>query len=139
MQYINGFIGVVLVVMALLHVVFPDPLEWLPYAVAACLAFITLSQKMPRGIARILAISTAGTMFFFFAIFFLAVPRLDADWYTTQYGWAAVCRILAAFVMLPILSDYSCRLKKDWEECLEAREARRTAFFSVPSHIRPSR
>ena len=136
MQYIHGFIGFVLVVMALIHVPFPDPLEWLPYAVAACLAFITLSQNMSMGIARILAISTAATMFFFFAIFFLLVPRLDADWYTTQFGWAAVCRILAAFLMLPILSDYSCRLKKD---CMEAREARRSAFFSVPSHIRPSR
>jgi len=49
---------------------------------------------------------------------------------------AAVCRILAAFLMIPVLSDYSCRLKKD---CVEAREARRNAFFSVPSHIRPSR
>lgn len=136
MQYIHGFIGFVLVVMALIHVPFPDPLEWLPYAVAAGLAFITLTQNLSMGIARVLAILTAGAMFFFFAIFFLLVPRLDADWYTTQYGWAAVCRILAAFLMIPVLSDYSCRLKKD---CVEAREARRNAFFSVPSHIRPSR
>lgn len=136
MHYIHGFIGVVLVVMALIHVPFPDPLEWLPYAAAASLAFITLTQNMSMGLARVLAILTAGAMFFFFAIFFLLVPRLDADWYTTQFGWAAVCRILAAFLMLPILSDYSCRLKKD---CVEAREARRNAFFSVPSHIRPSR
>jgi len=136
MQYIHGFIGVVLVVMALIHVPFPDPLEWLPFALAAGLAFVTLSQNLSMGIARILAICTAGAMFFFFAMFFLLVPRLDADWYTTQFGWTAVCRILAAFLMLPILSDYSCRLKKD---CMEAREARRSAFFSVPSHIRPSR
>jgi hypothetical protein len=71
-------------------------------------------------------------MFFFFAAFFLIVPKLTADWYLSQYGWEAVCRILGAFVMIPILSDYSCRLKA---ECLEAREARRTAFFSVPSDV----
>jgi hypothetical protein len=136
MQYIHGFIGVVLVVMALIHVPFPDPLEWLPFAVAASLAFMTLTQNLSMGMARILAICTAGAMFFFFAIFFLLVPRLDADWYSTQFGWAAVCRILAAFLMIPILSDYSCRLKAD---CMEAREARRSSFFSVPSDIRPSR
>ena len=137
MQYIHGFIGFVLVLMVLIHVPFPDPLEWVPYAFAATLAFITLTPNMSMSIARILAISTAGLMFFFFALFFLLVPRLEADWYTTQFGWSAVCRILAAFLMIPILSDYSCRLKKD---CMEAREARRTtAFFSVPNHIRPSR
>ena len=73
-------------------------------------------------------------MFFFFAWFFLMVPSLEADWYANQAGWAAVCRLLGAFLMIPILSEYSCRLKAD---CLEARAARRTAFFSVPSHIRP--
>ncbi|HEY5646468.1 MAG TPA: hypothetical protein VIS76_11025, partial [Pseudomonadales bacterium] len=68
MHYIHGFIGVVLVVMALIHVPFPDPLEWLPYALAACLAFITLSNNLSLGIARVLAVATAGAMFFFFAI-----------------------------------------------------------------------
>lgn len=134
MQYIHGFIGLLLVMMALIHVPFPDPLQWLPYAVAAALAFLTLSRNLSTGISRVLAICSTAMMFFFFALFFLLVPRLEADWYTTQYGWSAVCRILGAFLMIPILSDYSCRLKK---ECLEAREARRTAFFSVPSNVRP--
>ena len=134
MQYIHGFIGCLLVLMALIHVPFPDPLQWLPYALASVLAFLTLSQNLSTGMARVLAITTTGMMFFFFALFFLLVPRLDADWYTTQFGWSAVCRILSAFLMIPILSDYSCRLKK---ECMEAREAHRTAFFSAPSDIHP--
>lgn len=134
MQYIHGFIGLLLVLMALIHVPFPDPFQWLPYAVAASLAFLTLSRNLSTGMSRVLAICSTGMMFFFFALFFLLVPRLEADWYMTQYGWSAVCRILGAFLMIPILSDYSCRLKK---ECLEAREERRTAFFSVPSNVRP--
>lgn len=133
MQYIHGFIGCVLVLLALIHVPYPYPLAWLPYAIAACLAFITLKSEISQGLSRILAIATAGTMFFFFAWFFVKVPTLDADWYASQAGWAAVCRILAAFVMIPILSEYSCRLKAD---CLEAR-ARNRAFFSVPESVRP--
>ena len=134
MQYIHGFIGCVLVVLALIHLPYPTPLAWLPYAGAALLAFITLKSDLSLGLSRILAISTVAMMFFFFAYFFLLVPNLADDWYKTQFGWAAVSRIVSAFVMIPILSDYSCRLKAD---CLEERAARRAAFFSVPSHIRP--
>ncbi len=134
MQYIHGFIGVVLVVLALIHMPFPSPMVWLPYTLWAGLAFLTLLPNLSTGVSRFLAIFTVGVMFFFFALFFLLVPRLEADWYMTQYGWSAVCRILSAFLMIPILSEYSCRLKKD---CMEARAARRAAFFSVPSNIRP--
>ena len=134
MQYIHGFIGCVLVVLALIHLPYPTPLAWLPYAGAALLAFITLKSDLSLGLSRILAILTVAVMFFFFAYFFLLVPNLADDWYKTQFGWAAVSRIVSAFFMIPILSDYSCRLKAD---CLEERAARRAAFFSVPSHIRP--
>ena len=134
MQYIHGFIACVLVLLAVIHIPFPEPLAWLPYSVAAALALITLKSDISIPVSRVLAIATTGMMFFFFALFFLVVPTLKAGWYTTQYGWAAVCLLLSAFVMIPILSDYSCRLKA---ECREARAARRTAFFSVPSHINP--
>jgi len=134
MQYIHGFIACVLVLLALIHIPFPEPLAWLPYTVAAVLALITLKPELSIPVSTVLAIATAGMMFFFFALFFLVVPTLEANWYTTQYGWAAVCLLLSAFVMIPILSEYSCRLKA---ECREARAARRSAFFSVPSHIRP--
>ena len=134
MQYIHGFIACLLVLLALIHIPFPEPLAWLPYSIAAALALITLKSEISIPVSRVLAIATTGMMFFFFALFFLVVPTLKEGWYTTQYGWAAVCLLLSAFVMIPILSDYSCRLKAD---CREARAARRTAFFSVPSHINP--
>lgn len=134
MQYIHGFIGCVLLVLALIHIPFPEPLAWLPYSAAAVLALITMKSELSMAISRVLAIATAAMMFFLFALFFLVVPTLEADWYMTQYGWAAVCLILSAFLMIPILSDYSCRLKAD---CMEARAARRTAFFSVPNDVHP--
>ena len=134
MQYIHGFIAVLLVLLAVIHIPFPEPFAWLPYSIAAALAVLTLKSEISIPVSRVLAIATTGMMFFFFALFFLVVPTLKAGWYTTQYGWAAVCLLLSAFVMIPILSDYSCRLKAD---CREARAARKTAFFSVPSHINP--
>lgn len=132
MQYIHGFIGFILVLLAVAQVPHPTPLAWLPYAGAALLAFITLKTEISIGLARILAISTTAMMFFFFAGFFVVAPKLAADWYMHQAGWAAVCLILSAFAMIPLLSEYSCRLKKD---CRDERAARRTAFFSVPGHI----
>ena len=134
MQYINGLIGCALILFALIHVPHPTPFVWVPYAVAAAFAFLTLRHELHETFSLILAVATTAVMFFFFAGFFVVVPKLAADWYMHQQGWAAVCLILSAFAMIPILSDYSCRLKA---ECREARQARRHAFYSVPSHIRP--
>lgn len=133
MQYIHASIGCLFILIALIHASLPNPLSWAPYAAAAILALITLKPEISIAFSRVLAIATTALMFFFFAGFFLSVPKLAADWYTHQAGWEAVCRILGAFVMIPILSDYSCRLKA---ECREARVGARRAFFSVPDHIR---
>jgi hypothetical protein len=136
MLYLNGLIGCIFVLIALLHVAHPMPLTWVPYLGAAVLALITLKREVSDMFSRALAVITTIMMFFFFAGFFVVVPKLAADWYLHQEGWEAVCRLLGAFAMIPILSDYSCRLKA---ECLEARAHRRRAFFSVPSHIPPHR
>jgi hypothetical protein len=80
MQYVHGLIGCVLAVLALIHIPYPTPLTWLPYAGGAILAFITLKSDISIGVSRILAIGTAAVMFFLFAMFFLLVPKLQADW-----------------------------------------------------------
>ncbi len=130
MHYINGLIGFVLVLLGLIHVPHPMPLSWLPYICGAALALITLKSDIAIPLARVLAIATAGLMFFFFAGFFVVAPELSADWYTEQTGWLAVARLSAAFVMLPILSNYSCRLKAEGREAM-AHERR--TFFSAPN------
>ena len=129
MQYINGIIGVVFVLIALVHVPYPMPFTWLPYLIGAALAFIAIKSEISVGIARLLAICTTAAMFFFFAGFFVVAPKLAADWYTQPEGWDAVGRLLAAFLMLPILSEYSCRLKAD---CREAMQHQRRTFFAAP-------
>lgn len=136
MSYVNGLIGCIFILITLLHVPHPMPFSWVPYLGAAVLALITLKSEISDMFSRALAVITTLTMFFFFAGFFVVVPKLSAGWYSHQEGWDAVCLLLGAFAMIPILSDYSCRLKAD---CVEARAHRRRAFFSVPSHIRPQR
>ena len=78
MQYIHGFIACLLVLLALIHIPFPEPLAWLPYSIAAGLAFLTLKSELSLPVSRVLAIATTGMMFFFFALFFLVVPTLSA-------------------------------------------------------------
>jgi len=135
MQYLNALIGITFVLISVIHAPLPDHFSWVPYAIAAVLAFISLKPEISLPISRVLAIGTTVLMFIFFAGFFVMVPRLEAGWYLHQTGWEAITRILGAFAMIPILSDYSCRLKA---ECREARMRRgRHAFFSVPDHIRP--
>ena len=134
MHYIHGAIALVLAVVAMLHVPHPTPFLWVPYALASALAAVTLFPEISLLLSRLLAISTTVLMFFFFAGFFMEVPRLESDWYQHQEGWFAVSLLLAAFTMIPVLSDYSCRCKA---ECREARGADRKSFFGVPGHIRP--
>ena len=129
MLYLNIFIGLVLLVMALLHMPHPAPLGWLPYLIGALLSFITLRNELALVYVRMLAVATALVMFFFFAGFFALVPNLEADWYMHQEGLAAVTRISASFFMIPVLSDYSCRLKAD---CRDAMTNERRSFFSAP-------
>jgi hypothetical protein len=136
MLYLGGLTGSVFIMIASLHVAHPVPLAWVPYAGAAVLALITLKREIADAVARGLAVITTAAMFFFFAGFFVVAPKLTADWFAHQEGWSAVCLLLCAFAMIPILSDYSCRLKAD---CTKAPAERRRAFFSVPGHIPPPR
>ena len=142
MQYVSGVIGCAFVVIGLIHVPFPMPLTWVPYLLAAVLAFITLKPEISISLARVLAVATTVAMFFFFAGFFVLAPKLGGDWYTRQEGWEAVTRLVAAFLLLPILSEYSCRLKA---ECREEMAHQRRSVFSrsfftapdSPNHSQP--
>jgi len=111
MQIFNGLVGLTFVVLALLHVPHPSPWLWVPYAAGAALAFLTLLPALSIPISRILAVATTALLFFFFAGFFTEVPKLASDWYTSQEGWSAVALLVAAFTLIPVLSDYSCRCK----------------------------
>lgn len=140
MQYVYAFIGVLFVVIALLHVPHPSPWLWLPYAAGAALAGLALIRNLSIVLSRLLAVAATALMFFFFAGFFMAVPKLASDWYQSQEGWLVVTRLLGAFTLIPLLSDFSCRCKA---ECRMARghmaDAAPTGggFFTAPDQPRP--
>jgi len=143
MQYVSALIAVTFIALALLHVPHPSPYLWLPYAAGAVLALLSLVPNLNVPFSRLLAITTTALMFFFFAGFFMGVPKLESDWYQSQEGWAAVSLLVAAFTLIPVLSDYSCRCKA---ECRQSRASRanrtdvgdlQNSFFSAPEHPRP--
>ena len=76
MRYINGAIGVILIVLAALQFADPARMLWIPiYGVGSLMAFATLAP-LPCWSVRVLAIGTTAAMFFYFAAFFRKFSRL---------------------------------------------------------------
>ena len=131
MQYINGIIGCVFVVLALLHIGIPDSFFLIVmYTFGAILAFVTLIPEIGLFFSRLLAIATTASMFFYFANFFRMAPELHDNWYVEHL--LAMGTLFGAFFMIPVLAEYSCRLKAD---CHPALTTKRSAFFSVPQKL----
>ena len=128
MLYLNGLIGCLFVVLAVLHFGAVEPLQAIALSTAgATLAFLTLKTELSVNASRVLALLTTVLMFVFFARFFHLAPNLDTQSPREVFG-----SLFAAFSMIPILSVYSCRLKA---ECREVYQRKRRAFFSVPRHL----
>lgn len=131
MRAVNCVVGVLLLGFAVLHF---GPAWQLPAVAAYCcggvLAFISLRRELGMGVSRVLAVVTTALMFFYFAGFFTLAPELQQGWYANERALVALSLLFAAFSMIPVLSEYSCRLKAD---CHEAR--RRAGFFSVPQEL----
>ena len=128
MGYLNGLIGFGFILLALLHLGVPDG-DFLigAYLAGSVLAFATLFQRLPLSVAKVLAVVTTVAAFFYFIGFFEMAPHLGPGWVAVHTK--ALGQLLGAFAMIPVLADYSCRLKAD---CHEAEQDRRLGFFSVP-------
>ncbi len=131
MSYLNGFIGLGFILLALLHLGVPDASVLIgTYLFGSALAFLTLVRRLPLNVARLLALVTTAATFFYFIGFFQMAPHLGSGWYAVHTK--ALGQLLGAFAMIPVLADYSCRLKAD---CLEAGARHRLGFFSVPQKL----
>lgn len=120
MQYLNGLIGCGFVILAALHSAEMSQTCWMSYAGAALLAFIALKSHINLTTSRILAGLTTLLMFFYFAYFFTVAPSLEQEWYREIKFWEAISQIMAAFLLIPVLSNYTRRLK---------------AEFAIPHHL----
>ena len=138
MRMVNALIACVLLAFAVLHAFMPNHmLLVLAYAAGAFFALVTIKPgPMGRNTARLFAIGTTAIMFFYFAGFFRMAPNFQGDWIHTGAAIGGLGMLLSAFLMIPILSCYSCLLKAEGcEHFKEKAEPKSGGFFNVPEDI----
>ena len=138
MRTMNAIIGCVLLVFAALHVFIPNHMLFVfVYAFGAFFALATMKlADMSVNVARVLAVGTTAVMFFYFAGFFTMAPHFEAEWHKTGAALEGLGMLFSAFMMIPILSCYSCLLKAEGcDDLKEQKETKRRAFFRVPEDI----
>ena len=131
MSYLNGSIGFGFILLALFHLGVPDASFLIgAYLFGSALAFTTIVRQLPLNVSRVLALVTTAATFFYFIGFFQMAPHLGSGWYAVHTE--ALGQLLGAFAMIPVLAEYSCRLKAD---CVEASDSKSSGFFSVPRKL----
>lgn len=120
MQYVNAMIAVALLVLAVLNL--DDPPGASMFVFGAVLAAVALKHWLSAWTVRVLAFLAAGTLFCYFGQFFYLVPHLQPSWYWDWHGAGleAAALLLSGFAMIPVLSEYSCRMKAT-RECERGR------------------
>ena len=120
MRLVNAVIAVALVALAVLKL--DDPSGASMFLFGALIAAFALKHYLSAWSVRVLAFLAAGTLFCYFGQFFYLVPHLQPSWYWQWQGDAleATALLLSGFAMIPVLSEYSCRLKAS-RECVRGR------------------
>ncbi len=137
MRVVNGAIGCIFLVLSLFYAGHPEAHTscQVMLGLATALSFLTFLPSIPIPLARVLAISTVAVMFFFFAGFFTMATEFDSRWYQSTASFEAVAFLLAAFCLLAVLSEYSCRLKADCPRNRARAKTARKGFFTVPNEL----
>lgn len=135
MRYVNGVIGLALIVLALSYLREADSARWsLIYGYGALVALVSLKSQVTHPVAWIGAIGATVAMFCYFALFFQMVPHLRSDWIAHRHE--SMYLVGAAFCMIPVLSDFSCRLKGNRGLKTERNPVQIRRFLHLPT--RPS-
>ena len=131
MRYVNGLIGVVLIVLAFSYLSKDNSVPWsLIYGYGALVALLSLKSRISNPVAWTGGIGATIAMFCYFALFFQMVPHLRGDWIAHRHE--SMYLVVAAFCMIPVLSNFSCRLKGDrgLKTAEDAAKAKR--LFQLP-------
>lgn len=129
MRYVNATTAVALFGLALLQLwLLDDPVAAFPFALGAVVALLAAKHWLHGRVVRVLAFLAAGVMFCFFWQFFSLTPELQADWYRQSGTLNVVGWLLAGFGMMPVVSEYTCRMKANGN----CERARRKAASGVP-------
>ena len=146
MRYVNGVIGVALFVLALSYLSESNSVPWsLIYGYGALVALLSLKSRVTYPVAWVGAIGATVAMFCYFALFFQMVPHLRGDWIAHRHE--SIYLVAAAFCMIPVLSNFSCRLKgsaglKTAENTVKVRRLLQLPFrpssrSSIEQHVHP--
>ena len=146
MRYVNGVIGAALFVLALSYLSESSSVPWsLIYGYGALVALLSLKSRVTSRVAWVGAIGATVAMFCYFALFFQMVPHLRGDWIAHRHE--SVYLVAAAFCMIPVLSNFSCRLKgsaglKTAENTVKVRRLFQLPFrpssrSSIEQHVHP--
>ncbi len=135
MRYVNGVICVALFVLALSYLSESNSVPWsLIYGCGALVALLSLKSRVTYPVAWVGAIGATVAMFCYFALFFQMVPHLRGDWIAQRHE--SIYLVAAAFCMIPVLSNFSCRLKGDRELKTTGGAVKVKRLFQLP--FRPS-
>ena len=129
--------AVALLVFALLSL--DAPSQALMYIIGAALAAIAFKHWLSTWIVRVLAVGTACMLYWFFGQFFLRAEELMPGWYASGDAIPALGLLVGGFGMIPVLSEYSCRMKASGE-CERARrqfEERKPVFNALRASESP--
>ena len=145
MRLVNGMAGIALLVIAFNQLGEPDWEIWLPaYAVGSLIALSSLKPRLPAWVVWVCAAAATGAMFCYFSLFFQIAPHLRGDW--IAQGHTSTNLLVAAFCMIPVLAEFSRRLKAPEGDVARGavgqglwRSATRLAARLVPRRLRAER
>ena len=116
MRFVNTIIAVVLFGLALLEFwLLNDSAAAFMFALGAVMAALASKHWLRLPLVRLLALLSTGILFCYFWRFFALTPTLQADWYWQTDTLNAVGSLLAGFGMIPVVAEYSCRMKANGE------------------------
>ncbi len=133
MHYVNAAIACVLLLLAVLAFETPGAAGTAGMFVAgAVLAALAYKRWLPGWAVRVLAVISAIALFGYFGQFFSMVPTLAWNWYAGGDALHAMGLLFAGFAMIPVLSEYSCRMKAtaDCERGQRQAQARKSPLIS---------
>ena len=128
MQYVNAVIAAALLGLAFMTL--EDLRQSGAFVLGAILAAVAFKHWLNPAMVRLLAVLTAGMLFWYFSQFFVLVAEAGGAWRWRQHGVPAAGALLAGFAMIPVLSEYTCRMKASGQ-CERARRKLASSRFAA--------
>lgn len=129
MRYVNATTAAALLGLALFQLLrLGDHVAALLFVLGAGTAAFAAKHWIQPKVVRLLALLAAAVMFCFFWQFFSLTPALQDDWYRHAGTLNTVGLLFAAFAMIPVVSEYTCRMKANGA----CERGRRTATARSP-------